>query len=91
MPVRAPQRPASVVPLSTLARALAGPDPSRNLAAEADRYATQYPHRARIIRLRGEVPPECDFPEPDDGLMYAIITGDSPVLRAFDPPYTEAA
>jgi outer membrane biosynthesis protein TonB len=90
-PVQPAQPPASAATLSTLARALAGPDPSRDLAAEADRYVRDHPRRARLLRQHGEVPAGYDFPEPDDHLLYAIITGSSPALCALDPPNAAAA
>jgi hypothetical protein len=61
-------------------------EPPRDLAAEADYYASVYPNRARPIRRHGALPSDCDFGIPDDDLVHAIATGTSPALRALDGP-----
>jgi hypothetical protein len=64
--------------------------PVRDLAEEADFYAITYPRRALLIRQRGGPPPGCDFGPPDPLLVRAIVTGNSPTLRALDAPAAAA-
>ena len=55
-----------------------------DLSAEADLYAIMYPRRAVRIRALGGLPQPLDFGAPSEELLRAIITGDSPGLRALD-------
>jgi hypothetical protein len=59
-------------------------EPRTDLAAEADLYAIMYPRRAVRIRALGGLPQPLDFGAPSEELLRAIITGDSPGLRALD-------
>jgi hypothetical protein len=59
-------------------------EPPRDLAAEAEYYAHNYPKRARLIRQHGGLPPDCSFGPPDDELVQELITSPSPILRALD-------
>jgi hypothetical protein len=56
------------------------PDP----IAEAEQYAIIYPQRAARIRALGGLPQPLDFGPPEPYLVQAIITGNSPALRALD-------
>jgi len=60
--------------------------PAEALAEEADLYATIHPRRAVVIRAQGGLPEPCDFGPPRPELVHAIVTGDSPTLRALDQP-----
>ncbi len=42
---------------------------------KAERYAGNYPRRARLIRLHKGLPPGGDFAPPEPDLLHAIITG----------------
>jgi hypothetical protein len=67
-------------------------EPQPDLAAEAEQYAVDYPHRAALIRAQGgltstvmaELDPAIAPPSP--ALVQAIVTGSSPILRALDKP-----
>ena len=59
-------------------------EPRTDLAAEADLYAIMYPRRAVRMRALGGLPQPLDFGAPSPELLRAIITGDSPGLRALD-------
>jgi hypothetical protein len=52
--------------------------------AEAEQYAIIYPQRAARIRVLGGLPQPLDFGPPSPELVHAIITGDTPTLRALD-------
>jgi hypothetical protein len=60
--------------------------PQPDLQTEADQYAVIYPRRAAQIRACRGLPPRCDFGPPSPELVHAIVTGDSPTLRALDSP-----
>jgi hypothetical protein len=60
--------------------------PQPDLQAEAEQYAIIYPRRAAQIRASRGLPPRCDFGPPSPELVHAIVTGDSPTLRALDSP-----
>ena len=76
----APPAPVSVEPVEEPA------EPEPDLAHEADQYAIHYPQRARQIRAEGGLPRNCRFGPPSEELIRAIVTGDSPILRALDTP-----
>ena len=59
-------------------------EPRTDLAAEADLYAIMYPRRAVRIRALGGLPQPLDFGAPSPEMLRAIITGNSPGLRACD-------
>lgn len=59
-------------------------EPLRDLAAEADYYARNYPRRARLIRQHGGLPPDCSFGPPDDDLVQELVTSPNPILRSLD-------
>jgi hypothetical protein len=59
-------------------------EPEPDLAAEADRYATIYPDRARQIRASRGLPANCRFGPPPDELIRALVAGDGPILQALD-------
>jgi len=86
-PVRRSGLPAPPVP-SPPPRTAPAPEetaePQPDLAAEAERYAIVYPHRARLIRSHGGVPDDCDFGPPEPELVPFIVTGTSPALLAVD-------
>jgi hypothetical protein len=63
-------------------------EPVADPIAEADQYAVIYPQRAARIRVLGGLPQPLDFGPPSPELVQAIITGDTPTLRALD---TQAA
>jgi hypothetical protein len=73
--VPAPEQPATVP---------AKPEPAPDLAAEADQYAIIYPRRAALFRAHGGMPDKITFGPPSAELVHAIVTGDSPILRALD-------
>jgi len=60
------------------------PEPQPEPADEADQYAIFYPPRAALIRSLGGLPPKCDFRPPPPGVVHAIVTGATPILRALD-------
>ena len=63
-------------------------EPVADPIAEAEQYAIIYPQRAARIRVLGGLPQPLDFGPPSPELVQAIITGDTPTLRALD---TQAA
>ena len=63
-------------------------EPVADPIAEAEQYAVIYPQRAARIRVLGGLPQPLDFGPPSPELVQAIITGDTPTLRALD---TQAA
>lgn len=58
--------------------------PAADPIAEAEQYAIIYPQRAARIRVLGGLPQPLDFGPPPPELVQAIITGDTPALRALD-------
>ena len=56
----------------------------RDLAAEAEMYAINYPRRARLIRSLGGLPDNPGFGPPDAELVPFIATGTTPQLLALD-------
>jgi hypothetical protein len=64
--------------------ARAEPNPTADIAAEAELYASVYPQRAARIRALGELPDKLDFGPPSPELVDAIVTGTGPILRALD-------
>jgi hypothetical protein len=54
------------------------------LEAEVDRYAIAHPRRTQLIRRFRGVPEKCEFGLPAKELVAAIVSGDSPHLRAAD-------
>jgi len=50
----------------------------------ADRFATVYPMRARLIRRFGKLPDDCGIEPPEPELLEAIRTGDGYSLRWAD-------
>ena len=73
-------------PPPAVATQLAEPAPQPDPAAEAEQYAVIYPRRAALIRALGGLPDRLDFGPPAPELVRAIVTGDSPALRALDRP-----
>ena len=59
-------------------------EPAADPIAEAEQYAIIYPQRAARIRILGGLPQPLDFGPPSPELVQAIITGDTPTLRALD-------
>lgn len=59
-------------------------EPVADPIAEAEQYAIIYPQRAARIRVLGGLPQPLDFGPPSPELVHAIITGNSPTLRALD-------
>ena len=51
---------------------------------EVEKYAATYPDRAARIRAAGGLPTPCDFDPPRHSLVRAIVTSNSPILRALD-------
>jgi hypothetical protein len=60
-------------------------EPAADMAAEADRYALAHRKRAALIRSLGRLPSRLDFGAMPPGLVQAIVTGTSAILRALDP------
>lgn len=58
------------------------PDP----VAEAEQYAVMYPVRAAQIRRYGRIPPDARFGPPEAYIVNALVTGQTPMLRALDRP-----
>jgi hypothetical protein len=64
------------------------PEPALNRThrTEVERYAIEFPDRARRIRASGGLPDPLDFDPPRHSLVMAIVKSDSPILHALDPP-----
>jgi hypothetical protein len=60
-------------------------EPAADMATEADRYALAHRKRAMLIRRLGRVPDRLDFGAMPPGLVRAIVTGTSAILRGLDP------
>ena len=60
------------------------PVPAPDIAAEADRYALAHRKRATLIRALGRLPDRLSCGPMSPALVQAIVTGNSPVLRALD-------
>jgi hypothetical protein len=60
-------------------------EPAADMAAEADRYALAHRKRAALIRSLGRLPDRLDFGAMPPGLVRAIVTGTSAILRGLDP------
>jgi hypothetical protein len=85
---RTPPAPPAPVPVEPEAQPA---EPEPDLAHDADQYAIHYPERARQIRAERGLPRNCRFGPPAEELLRAIVTGDSPILRALDTPATAIA
>ena len=59
-------------------------EPEADPITEADQYAIVYPQRAARIRVLGGLPQPLDFGPPAPELVHAIVTGNTPTLRALD-------
>jgi hypothetical protein len=55
-----------------------------DVVAEAERYAVLHRKRATLIRRFGHVPQKLNFGPLSPGLVHAIATGTTPILRALD-------
>ena len=64
------------------------PEPAEELpldaVAEAEQYAAIYPERAVLIRRLGRVPDNVSFGPPDDDIVTALVTANTPTLSALD-------
>jgi hypothetical protein len=49
----------------------------------AERYVTLYPERAAAILAAGGLPAPITFPPPDQAVIAELLTGNSPLVRAF--------
>jgi hypothetical protein len=49
----------------------------------AERYVTLYPDRAATILAAGGLPAPITFPPPDQAVITELLTGNSPLVRAF--------
>jgi hypothetical protein len=49
----------------------------------AERYVTLYPERAATILAAGGLPAPITFPPPDQAVIAELLTGASPLVRAF--------
>jgi hypothetical protein len=65
-------------------------EPKHDPIAEAELYAVMYRDRAIKIRKHGGMPPDAKFGPPEDWLVQALVTGQSPALRALDQAAAEA-
>ena len=54
--------------------------------AEAEQYAVTYPGRDALIRAPGGLPGRLDFGPPEPDIVEALVRGNSPILRAIEPP-----
>ena len=94
---RHPNQPAAPAPAEAGANRAADPVPERNPAAaaaaeepepdpvaEAEHYAVIYPERAALIRGHGRVPDNVTFGPPDDHIVQALVTANTPALSALD-------
>ena len=63
----------------------AEPDP----IAEAELYAIIYPERAALIRRTGRLPDNVSFGPPDDDIVEALVTANTPALAALDHALAE--
>jgi hypothetical protein len=52
--------------------------------AEAEFYAALYPERAALIRRLGRMPLNATFDPPDDDIVAALVTANTPALAALD-------
>ena len=59
--------------------------PRKEFAAmtPAERYVSLYPRRAAAVLAHGGMPPHADFPPPDPEELADLLTGTSPMVRAF--------
>jgi hypothetical protein len=65
--------------------------PNLSRLTEVEKYAVTYPDRAMRIRAAGALPNPCNFDPPRHSLVRAIVTSNSPLLRALDLRGTLAA
>jgi hypothetical protein len=49
----------------------------------AERFVTLYPERAATILAAGRLPVSLAFPPPDQAVITELLTGNSPLVRAF--------
>ena len=77
---------AEAPPPAPPAREAPEPDDKFRKLTEAEQYAVIYPRRAALIRSLGGLPGKPDFDPIPPALVHAIVTGDSPTLRALDVP-----
>ena len=78
-----PTREPLVIKLTPPRSGKGGTEP-RDLLAEAEHYAIIHPLRVINMRCCGGLPPDCDYGPPDHDLLHAIVTGNTPILRAYD-------
>ena len=62
-----------------------------DVVTEAERYAVLHRKRATLIRRFGHVPQKLNFGPLSPGLVHAIATGTTPILRALDAKPQRAA
>ena len=59
-------------------------EPAADPLAEAELYAALYPERAALIRRVGHVPADATFGPPDDDLVQALVSANTPALAGLD-------